>query len=74
MNFLTLIEKENNNFTNHDLKIAYKRKTADVLIKAYMNYNNINNKKIENSKNDNHINYKSKKNKKMKKKKGLILS
>ena len=74
LNFLTLIEKENNNFTNHDLKIAYKRKTADVLIKAYMNYNNINNKKIENSKNDNHINYKSKKNKKMKKKKGLILS
>ena len=74
LNFLTLIEKENNNFTNHDLKIAYKRKTADVLIKAYMNYNNINNKKIENSKNDNHTNYKSKKNKKMKKKKGLILS
>ena len=74
LNILTLIEKENNNFTNHDLKIAYKRKTADVLIKAYMNYNNINNKKIENSKNDNHINYKSKKNKKMKKKKGLILS
>ena len=74
LNFLTLIEKENNNFTNHDLKIAYKRKTADVLIKAYMNYNNINNKKIENLKNDNHINYKSKKNKKMKKKKGLILS
>ena len=74
LNFLTLIEKENNNFTNHDLKIAYKRKTADVLIKAYMNYNNINNKKIENSKNDNHINYKSKKDKKMKKKKGLILS
>ena len=74
LNFLTLIEKENNNFTNHDLKIAYKRKTADVLIQAYMNYNNINNKKIENSKNDNHINYKNKKNKKMKKKKGLILS
>ena len=74
LNFLTLIEKENNNFTNHDLKIAYKRKTADVLIKAYMNYNNINNKKIENSKNDNHTNYKSKKDKKMKKKKGLILS
>ena len=74
LNFLTLIEKENNNFTNHDLKIAYKRKTADVLIKAYMNYNNINNKKIENSKNDNHTNYKSQKDKKMKKKKGLILS
>ena len=74
LNFLTLIEKENNNFTNHDLKIAYKRKTTDVLIKAYMNYNNINNKKIENSKNDNHTNYKSKKDKKMKKKTGLILS
>lgn len=73
LNFLTLIEKENNNFTNHDLKIAYKRKTADVLLKAYLNYNN-DNKKIENSKNDMHISNKSKKNKKMKKKKGLILS
>jgi len=73
LNFLTLIEKENNNFTNHDLKIAYKRKTADVLIKAYLNYNN-DNKKFENSKNDIHISNKSKKNKTMKKKKGLILS
>ena len=76
LNFLTLIEKENNNFTNHDLKIAYKRKTADVLIKACMNDNNNinNNKKIENSKNDIHISNKSKITKKMKKKKGLILS
>ena len=73
LNFLILIEKENNNFTNHDLKIAYKRKTADVLIKAYLNYNN-DNKKFENSKNDIHISNKTKKNKKMKKKKGLILS
>ena len=73
LNFLTLIEKENNNFSNHDLKIAYKRKTADVLIKAYLNYNN-DNKKNENSKNDINISNKSKKNKKMKKKKGLILS
>ena len=71
LNYLTLNEKERNNFSEHELKIAAKRKTADVLIKAAMINNN---KKIENTKNDSNNSKNIKKNNKIKKKKGLILS
>ena len=69
-NILTLSEKENPNFRDHDLKIAAKRKTADVLLKALL----VKNKITENSKNNSKISEHSKKNNGIKKKKGLILS
>ena len=74
LNYLTLNGKENNDFSEHDLKITAKRKTAEVLIKAIILNNNNNNKKIEISKNDNNSKNNIKENKKMNKKKGLILS
>ena len=67
---LTLNEKENSNFKEHDLKIAAKRKTADVLLKGLLNKNKI----TENSKNNSKISEHSKKSNGIKKKKGLILS
>ena len=71
LNYLTLNEKENNIFTDHDLKITAKRKTADVLIKASIKNNKIN----ENTKEDVNINNNIiKRNSIKEKKKGLILS
>ena len=78
LKYLILIEKENPNFKDEDLKIANKRKTADVLIKSKINKKiNIENSKNNSNNNINLIkekNNKIKKDKKTKKKKGLILS
>lgn len=73
LNILILNEKEKNIFTDHDLKIAAKRKTADVLIKASIVNNKLTENSQENIKNNNDKKNNQNQNKK-KKKKGLILS
>ena len=70
LNLLILNEKENSYFRDIDLKIAYKRKTADVLIKSILS----NRKIIEESKNESKYNDNVKENKEETKKPGLILS
>ena len=70
LNFLTLKEKVTNKFSDHDLKIAAKRKTADVLIKAIISNNKIIENNKENLKNNDIIKSNNKKRKKI----GLILS
>ena len=70
LNLLILNEKENSYFRDIDLKIAYKRKTADVLIKSILS----NRKIIEESKNESKYNDNVKENKEDIKKPGLILS
>ena len=70
LNLLILNEKENSYFRDIDLKIAYKRKTADVLIKSILS----NRKIIEESKNESKYNDNVKENKDEMKKPGLILS
>ena len=75
LNFLILNEKEINNFTDHELKIAAKRKTAEVLIKSpTASIVNNTNKKNENTKNKVNLSDKNIKKSKTEKKKGLILS
>ena len=75
LNFLILTEKEINNFTDHELKIAAKRKTAEVLIKSpTASIVNNTNKKNENTKNKVNLSDKNIKKSNTEKKKGLILS
>ena len=75
LNFLILTEKEINNFTDHELKIAAKRKTAEVLIKSpTASIVNNTNKINENAKNKINHSDKNIKKSKTEKKRGLILS
>ena len=74
LNFLILSEKEINNFTEHELKIAAKRRTADVLIKSSIKSIINNNKKKEKIKNEYNYSDRNIKKNKTEKKKGLILS